>query len=70
MEFNYCVHCRYPHKHRIIFDKIDKFHVLEIKDKCKICVKAFRRKKWLEEQILENEWELFGLQNHRQYFDP
>ena len=66
---NTCTHCKRFHRHKIVYDKIDPKHILEVKDKCKICAKAFRRKKWLRDQLLENEWELFGLQNHRAYYD-
>ena len=67
---NTCVHCKRYHRHKIVYDKIDSEYIIEVKDKCKTCAKAFRRKKWLQDQLLDNEWELFGLKFRREYFDP
>ena len=65
---NTCSHCFRPFKHKMIFDKIDKSFI-EVIDMCRLCRAAFRRKKQLETALLENEWNIFGLRHHRDYFD-
>ena len=62
-----CYLCQryFKHKRRVVGDDNE----IEIVVHCKRCRAVFRRKKILEQKLLDVEWILFGLQHHTDYFD-
>jgi NMD protein affecting ribosome stability and mRNA decay len=64
---DHCEFCEAPYKHKRIFNKISREH--EMRSHCKACLKLLKRRRWLEEQLVESSWEMFGRKYNRQYFD-
>ena len=66
-ENNKCYLCGNCFKHKRRVSKHD--HEVTLFVHCARCRVALRRKRLLEEKMLDVEWLIFGLEYHTEYFD-